>query len=87
MKNEPTGYMTTDVVALWFEISYAASFNITIFQSQPFVCMLQVSCWGSSRSSYDYRSGEGGMEIKTKEMTAVLLRQTGMCNKNIPLSC
>lgn len=35
--------------------------------------------------SYDYRCGEGGMEIKIEEMTDVLC-QTGMCNKNVPLS-
>lgn len=47
--------------------------------------MQQVSCSDNSRRSYDYRCGEGGMEIKTVKMTDVL-RQTGMCNKDEPES-
>ena len=38
-----------------------------------------VSCSDDSRRSYDYRCGEGGMEIKIGEMT-------GMCNQVVPLS-
>ncbi len=49
------------------------------------MCFQQVSCSDNSRRSYDYRCGEGGMEIKTVRMTDGL-RQTGMCNKDMPES-
>lgn len=48
------------------------------------MCMEQVSCSDNSRRSFDYRCGEGGLEIKIEEMTDVL-QQTGMCNKKMSL--
>lgn len=36
------------------------------------MCLELASCSDNSRSSYDYRCGEGGMEMKMEEMTDVL---------------
>ena len=68
----------------WLQMLLHCGLSLVMFNIAICMWMEQVSCSDNSRSTYDYRCGEGGMEIKIEERTAVL-QQRGMCHKIMSL--